>query len=263
MLTLSQTLAPMSAGDSLLHRLDPRTKLLMFPALGVAAAATGAYQGLLVLLCGGIVAVYLARPGSAGVLGLLKIVAVLMGAALLLNALFTPGTRLPGPSAAPIWPTDAGLRAGAVAALRLGSVACFVFSLMATTSPRDLSEGADLTLGRFAPFRGAGLSINVAFRFLPEFVQEAQRMRLIRSVRRAGGRLALKSRLVEASSMMLALVVIALRKAERIADAMTARCYRSGAERTAWRPRRFTTADGAALGVTAVLCAAALVLGRL
>ena len=261
MLTLSQTLAPLSPGDSLLHRLDPRTKLLMFPALSVAAAAAGTYAGLLLLLCGGIIGVYLARPGAARLLGLLKLLAVLMGAAFLLNALFTPGTRLPGPSAVPFWPTDAGLGAGLAAGLRLASVACFVFSLVATTSPRDLSEGADLTLGRLAPFRGAGVSVNVAFRFLPEFIQEAQRMRLIRSLRRRGQKLGFKSKLLEAASMMLALIVIAVRKAERIADAMTARCYQSGAERTAWRPRTFTLADGTALGVTAALCVSALILG--
>jgi energy-coupling factor transporter transmembrane protein EcfT len=75
------------------------------------------------------------------------------------------------------------------------------------------------------------------------------------------GKLDLRTKIIEAGSMMLALVVIAVRKAERVADSMTARCYQSGAPRTAWRPRRFTLADGAALVATAVMSASAILLG--
>jgi energy-coupling factor transport system permease protein len=261
MLTVSHSFAAFSPGDSPLHRLDPRTKMLMALCLGVVAVAARSYPGLVVLLGGGIAAILLARPGADCVFGLLKIVLVLAGAALLLNGLFTPGIRLPGPSSAPIWPTEAGVSAGFTAALRLVAMACIVFSLVVTTSSRQISEGVDLTLGKLSFFRGAGLAVNVACRFLPDFVQEAQRMRLIRSVRAPHRKLDLRSKLREAGSMMLALVVIAVRRAERVADAMTARCYESGAARTTWRPRRFTMADGVALGITSIACLLAIRLG--
>jgi energy-coupling factor transport system permease protein len=233
----------------------------MVLGLGVAAAVVPTYPGLLLLLGGGVAAVALGRPDMASVGGLLRIVAVLMGAAFLLNALFTPGVRLPGPSSSPVWFTEAGVREGLAAALRLASMACLAFSLVGTTSPRQLAEAVDSTLGKVSPFRGAGLAVNVACRFVPDFVQEAQRMRVIRSIRTPGRKSGIRSRIQGAGSTMLALIVIAVRRAERVADAMTARCYRSGSPRTAWRPGRFTIADGIALVIAAALCVSAVLLG--
>jgi energy-coupling factor transporter transmembrane protein EcfT len=230
-------------------------------AFGVAAAVVRDMPGLVALLGGGGTAVAVARPPRAFLIGLVRILVVLAGAAVLLNAFFTPGIRLPGPSQAPLWPTTAGVREGIETALRLVSMACVVFALIATTSPRQLAEAADSALGRLPAFRGAGLAVNVACRFFPDIVQEVRRMRLIRSVRMKGRRLSIWSRLSEAGSMMLVLVVIVVRRAERVADAVTSRCFESGAPRTAWRPRRFTSADGVALAATFALCACALLLG--
>ena len=261
MLTVSHPFAAFVPGDGLLHRLDPRTKMAMVLALGLASAAARTLPGLLVLLGGGAAAVAVARPPARYLVALLRILLVLAAAALVLNGLFTPGSRLPGPSEVPIWPTVEGVAAGIVAAVRLLSMACAAFALVATTSPGQLAETVDVALGRFAPLRGAGVAANVAFRFLPDFIQEAQRMRLIRAIRTPGRALDVISKLREAGSIMLALIVIAVRRAERVADAMTARCYQGGGARSAWRARRFTGADGAALGATAALCTAALIVG--
>ena len=70
MLTVSHSFAAFTAGDSPLHRLDPRTKMVMVLCLGVAAALAASYPGLLVMLGGGIAAVAIARPGTERVLGL-------------------------------------------------------------------------------------------------------------------------------------------------------------------------------------------------
>ncbi len=243
-----------SPGDSPMHRLHARTKYLMFFLVAATVLAVGRPVGLGLLAGCSLAAVAASSPRRAQVNELVRIVLVLSAVSLLLNALFTPGRRLPGPELVAIWPTVEGAYRGAVAALRLAALAALSFALVMTTSPRDLGEAVESSLGKVPGLRGAGLAVDVAARFAPGFAADAARVKAIRSVRVSTTGLGLGSRLREAGSYVLPLMVSAVRRAERLADAMDSRCYtgRSGLPRGAGR------ADYAALALTLAACGLAL-----
>lgn len=244
-----------------MHRLDPRTKVLMFAAVVVTAAISGTVESLAVTALGGWTAVALAGPSGARAVGLLRLVVVLVAAALVLNSLFTPGRLLPGPLGAPLWPSFEGLHRGAIASLRLTSMACVAFVLVTTTCPRGLGEVVESVVGALPAFRGAGMALDVAGRFVPDLIRDAHRVRAIRSVRVDPRGLGLKGRIRGAASTVLPLMVSAVRRSERLADAMAARCYQPGRVRTVRRESRSLRGDWIALSGTAALCALALFLG--
>jgi energy-coupling factor transport system permease protein len=243
-----------SPGDSWAHGLHPRTKCLMFALVAATLFAVGRAFGLGLLAAGSFAVVASSSPRPGEMKGLVRLVLALAAISVLLNALFTPGRRLPGPEEAALWPTYEGAYRGAVAALRLAALAALAFALVTTTSPRDLGEEVEGTLGRIPALRGAGLAVDVAARFAPGFIADAGRVRAIRSVRVGSGTLGFAGRLREAGSYVLPLMISAVRRAERLADAMESRCY-SG-RRTA--ARGASRADYAALALTAAACALAV-----
>jgi len=260
-LSSSYSFAGYVPGASLMHKLDPRTKALVFVAVFVCALAVSGLAGLSVLAALGIAAVLLTAPRAGQAFGLVKLLAVLAVVALLLNALFTPGRALPGPSGLPLWPTFEGLERGAAASLKLVSLACIAFSMVTTTCPRDLGETVERVIGKFPPFRGAGLAFDVAGRFAPELLRDARRVRAIRSVRGNPFGAGVFGRLKEAGASVLPLMISAIRRAERLSDAMAARCYQGAVGRTPAKKSGASAGDLAAVCVTAAACGAALYLG--
>jgi energy-coupling factor transport system permease protein len=245
-----------SRGDSWIHGLHPRTKCLMFLLVAASLVAVGRPLGLGLLAGVSFAVAAASSPGRSEVRGLVGLVVLLAAISLLLNSLFTPGVRLPGPAGAPLWPTYEGVYEGEVAALRLAALAALAFALVRTTSPSELGETVEGTLGRIPAFRGAGLAVDAAARFSPGFVADANRVRAIRSIRVNSRALGPVQRLREAGSYVLPLMVSAVRRAERLADAMESRCYSgsSGGTRTAGRE------DYAALALTVAACALAVAL---
>ncbi len=260
MLSSSQGPCGYAPGESCVHRLYPATKALIFLAAVVTLLAVREVPGLGLLAAGGCAAVAASRPSRAGAVGLVRLLIVLAFAAVLLNALFATGERLPGPGWAPLWPTYEGLNRGVVAALRLVAMASLAYALVTTTSPRELGEAVENSLGRIPVFRGAGLAVDVAGRFVPGFIGDARRVRAIRAVRVNASGLGLSGRLREAGSYVLPLMISAITRAERIADAMAARCYRGG--RAKGPGRRLRGVDWTALALTGAVCAVALLAGR-
>ncbi len=245
-------------GSSPLHRLNPYTKasMLLGVVVTIFVASTAAPIGLVAAAC--FAAVATSPAGRGGTPGLLRLVSVLAVAAFVLNALFTPGPRLPGPEAAPIWPTVDGLDRGGIAALRLAAMAALGFALVTTTSPRDLGEAVERTVGRIPGLRGAGLAVDVASRFTPGFITDARRVAAVRSVRVNTRDMGVVDKLRDGGSSLLPLMVSAVRRAERLSDAMAARCYEGG--RVGMRGLQMGWPDLAALAATVVVCSVALVL---
>jgi energy-coupling factor transport system permease protein len=245
-----------SPGVSWVHGLHPRTKWLMFVFVAATLVAVGRAPGLAIIAGGAFAVVAAARPSGDKVKGLVRLVLLLAVISLLLNAVFTPGRRFPGPEEVALWPTYEGAYRGAAAALRLAALAALAFALVTTTSPTELGEAVEGTLGRIPALRGAGLAVDVAVRFTPGFVADANRVRAIRSVRVDSHALGPAGRLREAGSYVLPLMVSAVRRAERLADAMESRCYsgRPGGARGA------RLGDFAALSLTVATCALAVIL---
>lgn len=253
------TLGQYVPGSSPVHRLDPRTKLLgatafvalLFAARGLAGYLAVTVFALLVVLLSAIPVSYLLR-GLRPLLFLLLLT-------LVLQVFLTPGT--------PIWhwrflvATREGLAQGIFLGYRL-VLLVFVTSLLTlTTSPIALTDGLERLLSPFkrfgVPAHELAMMMTIALRFIPTLLEEADKIMKAQMARGAdfesGNPIQRVRGLVP---LLVPLFVGAFRRADELAMAMEARCYRGGEGRTRLKQLRFSGLDLGALLVFAALTAA-------
>lgn len=243
------------AGTSVLHRLDPRTKLvavvlLMGTALGSRGVAPVLGFGLVVGA-----AVLLSRLPVALLARNLRSFLWLLAMTALLHACMTPGHllwRVPGLD---LEVTREGLRAAALFTARLAAVVTAAALLTLTTSPLELTDGIERLLRPLqrvrVPAHELAMMVAIALRFIPVLAEEAERLQKAQMARGAeftGGPIARARKLVP---LLVPLFLSAFARADRLAVAMEARGYRGGEGRTQYRQLRFGRADALAGLVTA------------
>ncbi len=244
--------------ESPVHRLDPRTKIAAVTMLTVAIFVVRDFSGyaLLTLFLGGVV---LAAQIPLGYLlrGLRPIVFLLFFT-LVLNVFFSGlqgGTLLfrLGPLVAT---REAVLRALFVGYRLVGLV--LVTSLLTfTTSPMELTDGIERSLRPFrrlgVPAHELAMMMTIALRFIPTLLEETEKIMKAQMARGAEfdqGNVLRRARALV--PVLVPLFVSAFRRADDLALAMLARCYRGGEHRTRMRELRFSPRDGIALAVATV-----------
>ena len=253
-------------GDTPLHRLDPRVKIVAVLLLSLIIYGAAGSQILLLsvffaLLIGA------ARIPPARIGGALRPVVPFMALLFTMHLLLTEGRPLLALSPLPLGVTREGLGQGAYVVWQFTALVLAGALLTMTTPPSDLVGGIERLL---RPLRRIGvpageiaLMIAMALRFLPLLVEEYDRIRMAQLARGAdfahGG---LRRRLRAVASLALPLILAALRRADELAVAMEARGYHPG-PRTSLREMKLSVIDGAALIVMAVLVLTDLALGKL
>ena len=246
--------------DSPLHRLDAAAKLGIVTALTVGLFTASGFPGLLALALAVVVAVAVSRvPLRAAARGL-RAVGLIVVFTLVANALRWQPTeallRL-GP-----FGVDAdGLRAGAFFAVRILVLVVGTSLLTLTTSPVQLSDGlervmAPLNLVR-VPVGDLAMTLTIALRFIPTTAEEAEGIIMAQQARGAvfdrGGPIA---RARAYAPVLIPLFFQLFRRADALATAMEARCFRGTEGRTRMHPRRMGASDWVAmLGIGAALMA--------
>ncbi|MDR2493570.1 MAG: energy-coupling factor transporter transmembrane protein EcfT [Coriobacteriales bacterium] len=250
-------------GDSVVHRLDARVKLLLVLALLVLVLLAQAVLEL-VLLAAFITSIVLsARIPLLTVLKAVLPLCFLLLFPLVFNALFTP-TGAPLFSWGVLSVTDEGLTRAALFSSRLFLLFVTATTLTLTTSPITL---CDATAALLSPFERVGLPVGeiamvagIALRFIPNLVEDygvIRKAQLARGARFArGGPIA---RVKSVPSVLVPLFATALRQAEDLAQAMESRCYH-GAERTHYHELKIARRDLFAAGATAIIGAALVML---
>ena len=247
------TLGRYIPGDSVLHRLDPRTKLLIVLVWMSAALAS---RGVLpvAVFCTFIVATAgLSRLPPSLLLKNLRSFLWLLVITALLHAAMTPGHLLWHVPFLEVNITAEGLQAAVVFTLRLSAVVTAASLLTLTTSPLELTDGLERLL---RPFRRLGLPahelammVSIALRFIPVLAEEAERLQKAQMARGAefGGHPVARAR--QLVPLLVPLFLSAFARADRLAIAMEARGYRGGEGRTQFRQLRFLAMDGVATGI--------------
>lgn len=245
-------------GSSLVHLLHPATKLvfcMLFMIAGFIAQQPGA-----------LAAVALTASGSSmrQALRALRPFRWLMGFVLVFNALFTAsGTLLL--QAGPVQITSGGLLFGALCVLRFALIMLGTSTLMATTSPTALADGAAALLRPLARFGlrtdDATVAIQLTLRFVPVLIEEFNRIKAAQEARLA--RFDSPSPLQRARALVPVITPLfssALRRSDTLALAMVNREYgtRPPVSRTCLRDYRFNWADLAVLTLGCCIVAIAL-----
>lgn len=233
-------------GNSLLHRLDPRTKILAVLLLSVSIFLPKAWPGYAVTALFILGAVWLSGVPFKFILRGLRPILIFLAITVVFNALLTPGEVI-----FRVWKlsvTREGLVMSAAAVVRLILLVVSASLLTLTTSPIRLTDGLERLLRPLAPLKvpahELALMMTIALRFIPTLTEEADRIMRAQMARggdfQSGGLLRRVKGLIP---VMVPLFVAAFRRADELATAMEARGYRGGKGRTRMKELSFSTVD--------------------
>lgn len=247
---------------SVIHRLDPRTRLVAGFLLLAAVTATSHWTGLVVALVGLLAALVIARiPVGYALKGLLPPLPFIAFLAVL-QIFFGPR----GDAITPLWTwgpvfvSAASLMNGALLVLRFAALILTLSWLSFCISTTEIVRALDALLAPLTriglPTHAFVLMVQVTLRFLPLLAQEAERIAKSQASRGAEwgtGQGGLLRRARQALPLLVPLFLAGLQRAENLALAMTARGYQGGKGRTTMLPLRFRPADAALLALATVL----------
>ena len=259
------TLGQYFPGNSIVHRLNPRTKLLALVGYIVAlfmAKSWASYAVCLAFL--GLVIGISTIPLKSIVKGMKPLVMILIFTGLL-NLLFTGGedvlVRL-----GPITITGEGVIRAVFMVARILMLITGTFLLTYTTSPIALTDGLESLLSPLkkikVPVHELSMMMCIALRFIPTLIEETDKIMSAQKARGADFETgSLMQRVKALVPILVPLFISAFRRADELATAMECRCYQGGAGRTKMKLLRFHREDFSAFGIVAALIAAVALLG--
>jgi energy-coupling factor transport system permease protein len=222
--------------DSLLHRLDPRTKMLASLVIMILTFIAPKPLPLLVLGLLTVALAVLSRVPARTVLSGLKPMLFILIFAFVLNLLTVRGEIWL--QLGPFSVTDQGVYTALRMAARLSLLILNTTLLLTlTTTPILVSDAIENLMGPLRkigfPAHEIAMMMSIALRFVPTLLEETDKIMKAQSSRGAdydtGGMVSKARGLV---SVLIPLFVSAFRRAEDLAVAMEARCYRGGEGRT-------------------------------
>lgn len=238
-------------GDTVVHRLDPRTKLILTILYIVAlfAAKDFVSYGFVVLLLVAIVVLSKTKPAMLfrGLKPLI-IILILTG---ILNVLYTPGTHV----VAKFWiftVTLEGIKTAILMMLRIVMLIMGTSILTYTTSPIALTDGLEMLMNPLkkikVPVHEMSMIMSIALRFIPTIIEETDKIMNAQKARGADFETgSLISRAKAMLPILVPLFISAFRRADELAMAMESRCYHGGDGRTRLKVLKYQGRDAAAL----------------
>ena len=253
------TLGQYFPGNSVVHKLDPRTKLILVVLYIIALFQASNWSGYaaVLLMCAG--SIKLSKVRAKNIFKGLKPMLFIIVLTAVLNIFYTTGTPiLPG------WPiTWQGIERAIQMIMRICLLIAGTFLLTYTTSPISLTDGLERLMNPLKklklPVHEMTIMMSMALRFIPTLIEETDK---IMSAQKARGADFETGKLLDRARAMLPILVplfvSAFRRADELAVAMESRCYHGGEGRTRMKQLKFAARDFAALFVG--LCALALML---
>lgn len=241
------TLGSYAPGRSLLHRTDPRTKIILTLLFMAALYGVKSYPALFFLFGATLLSgMGIGRSLTASWRGLRPIL-WLAACAAFFNIFFVAGAPV-ATSGIMSYVSWEGLDRSAQMMLRLILLVTSTSLLTATTTPLALTAGLESLLQplkrRRIPVQQSAMLLALALRFLPVIVEEAERIaRAHASSSPAFNTGSLRQRLQSYLPLLFPLFVAVVRRGEALATALEARCYSGDMGRTRMRPLQFSSAD--------------------
>lgn len=241
--------------DSVVHKLDPRMKLLFVTSFIVMVFLSNNFISL--AFCFGITALVIAIskiPLKSVLKGLKPIILIVVITSILQIAYNDGGITL-----IDVWKikiTSGGVLTAVFMALRISLLIAMSTMLTYTTSPTSLTNGLDRI---FAPFKKIGLDFHtitmimtIALRFIPTLIEEVDK---IMSAQKSRGANFEQGSIIKRAKALIPLFIPLLfnsiRRAYELANAMTCRCYNGGQGKTTMNALKFSKRDY--LGLLAVI----------
>jgi len=261
------TMGQFFPGDSLVHRLDPRTKLVMVILYIAALFTAKSYVSYIVMAAFLIISVRISTIKFKMLFKGLKPLIIVIVFTAILNLFFTTGDHV----IFEIWRirlTWEGVRTAAFMLVRLVMLIMGTFLLTYTTSPISLTDGLERLLNPLkkikVPVHELAMMMSIAMRFIPTLVEETDKIMSAQKARGADFETgSIFERAKALLPVMIPLFISAFRRADELAVAMESRCYHGGEGRTRMNVLHMEKRDWITLLVGVLVLALVIVLNIL
>ena len=243
-------------GNSLLYKLDPRTKTMALLILITAIFMVDTGMTYSILISFTIITILLSQLPIIMLLKSIKPLLWIILFTVLIHLFTTPGITVYR-----VWfltITQEGIAQAALISTRLVLLILLSSILTFTTSPLSLTDGLENLLNplkRFGvPAHELAMMMTIALRFIPTLLEETDRIMKAQESRGADFTTgSLKKRVQHMIPLLVPLFISAFRRADDLAVAMEARCYRGGDNRTRMKELKLTHLDYQAYTILALL----------
>lgn len=251
------TIGQFFPGDSVIHKLDPRFKILFTMIYIVMVFLANNWLSYLLIGIFVFGSVFLSGiPVRHTVRGLKSVLFIVVFTALF-NLFLTDGEPLF--SVGPLVATKEGLRFACMMIARVFFLIIGTTLLTFTTSPMMLTDGIESLLNPFSvigvPAHELAMMITIALRFIPTLIEETDKIMKAQTARGAdfeSGNLFQRAK--NFVPLLVPLFISAFRRADELAAAMECRCYRGGRNRTRMKVLKAGKRDWFAVAVVFAFC---------
>ncbi|MDO5400412.1 MAG: energy-coupling factor transporter transmembrane component T [Eubacteriales bacterium] len=260
------TLGQYFPGNSPIHRLDPRTKLIVLVVYVVALFLAESIVSYLLMLAFLLTVIHISTiPYKSIVRGLKPLVMIVAFTGIMNIFFYNSGKVL-----VKFWVITVTWGGVAKAIQMMSRILLLIsgtFLLTYTTSPIALTDGLESLMKPLkkvrVPVHELAMMMSIALRFIPTLIEETGKIMSAQKARGAdfeSGSLMDKAKAL--IPILVPLFISAFRRADELATAMECRCYQGGEGRTKMKLLHYRRSDFTAFGVGAALMAAICILGQ-
>lgn len=252
--------------DSVIHRLDPRVKLVATFCYILSLFIMDSFVGYGIAALFLVLVIRLSKVPFRYMVRGMKAIAFLLIIAVVFNLFLTRGEVV-----FTVWKlsiTREGIRLAAFMAARLVFLIMGSSIMTLTTTPNNLTDGLERILGPLKIFRvpvhEIAMMMSIGLRFIPILLEETDKIMKAQIARGAdfeSGNIMKKAKSLV--PLLVPLFISAFRRANDLATAMEARCYRGGEHRTKMKPLIYQKRDRLAYGTLFLYLVLCVGIGRI
>ncbi len=259
------TLGQYYQSESVIHRLDPRVKLVGTICYIISLFLVDNVWGYLIAAFFLAAMIKLSNVPFKFMIKGMKAIAFLLMITVIFNMFLTPGEAL-----IQIWKltiTKEGLRLAIMMAVRLSFLIVGSSVMTLTTTPNNLTDGMEKLMNPLrkikVPVHEIAMMMSIALRFIPILLEETDKIMKAQIARGAdfeSGNIIKKAKALV--PLLVPLFISAFRRANDLAMAMEARCYRGGDGRTKMKPLIYKKNDFFGYAVLTAYLVVCVIIGR-
>ncbi len=244
--------------ESPVHNLDPRVKIIITFLFIISLFLVETFSAYIFVIAFLAIAIITSKVPIKFVLKGLQPILMIILITFAINLLMTPGRIVFQLGFVKI--TEEGLKQAGFMAIRLTLLIMGTSLLTLTTSPIILTDGIESLLSPFkrfgVPAHELAMMMTIALRFIPTLMEETEKIMKAQKSRGAdfeSGNVV--NRAKNLVPLLVPLFISAFRRADELAMAMEARCYRGGDNRTRMRQLKIGMGDYVASGLFTIYLA--------
>ncbi|MBR3771952.1 MAG: energy-coupling factor transporter transmembrane protein EcfT [Clostridium sp.] len=252
--------------ESLIHRLDPRVKLIGTVLFIISLFTFRSFSGYVVALLFMGTVIKISKVPFRYIVKGLKSLLMIMLFAVVFNVFFSTGEHVLYEYGV-VCITVEGLRNAVFLAVRLVFLVIGSSLMTFTTTPTQLTDAIENVLRPLnklkVPVHEIAMMMSIALRFIPILMEELDKIMKAQTARGAdfeSGKL--MQRIKALVPILVPLFISAFRRANDLAMAMEARCYRGGTGRTKMKPLTYRRIDFYAYCSLIIYLLAIILVGR-